>query len=66
MSSQEIFLRIRSVSAKVGLARSTIYMLIQRGDFPAPIKLGGRASAWSSSEVEQWQQARIDERGKAA
>lgn len=62
MPSQEIFLRIRSVCARVGLARSTVYMLVQRGDFPKPVKLGGRASAWSSSEIEQWQQARIDER----
>lgn len=38
-------------------ANSTLYDMIRRGEFPAPIKLG-RSSAWRESEVRQWIAAR--------
>lgn len=34
-------------------ANSTLYDMIRRGEFPAPVKLG-RSSAWRESEVRQW------------
>ena len=56
---QTTFLRIKAVVELTGLARSTIYSLAKQGAFPAPIKLGQRASAWSSVEVAEWQASRI-------
>ena len=53
------FLRIKTVCERTGLSRSTIYSLIQRGQFPQPIRLGARASAWNSDEVEAWQRERL-------
>ncbi len=47
-------------------SRSTIYSLIAAGDFPAPVKLGPRASAWVKSEVEAWAESRIAEREDSA
>ena len=55
-------LRLPQVEAAVGYRRSTLYRLIRRGDFPAPISLGGskgRASAWIEEEVNDWIQKRI-------
>jgi prophage regulatory protein len=54
--------RLPEVKARTGLSRSEIYRRIQTRSFPAPIKLGQRASAWVTSEVEQWIQARIEAR----
>jgi len=50
-----IFLhRMPLVEEKTGLKKSQIYELIARGEFPAPVKLGKRASAWRSDEVDRW------------
>jgi prophage regulatory protein len=42
-----------------GLCRSHVHAMASRGDFPAPVKLGSRASAWIESEVLEWLQQRI-------
>jgi prophage regulatory protein len=47
-------LRLPEVSHVVGLRRSTIYGMVNRGTFPAPKKLGGRSVAWLQSEIESW------------
>ena len=59
-------LRLPDVRRATGLARSTIYALVADGRFPAPIKLGERATAWVSGEVEDWIKQRIVESRKAA
>ncbi|MFQ5510058.1 MAG: helix-turn-helix transcriptional regulator [Leptospirillia bacterium] len=47
-------IRLREVSARVGLSRSTIYEKISVGDFPAPVSLGGRRVGWWEAEVDEW------------
>ena len=51
--------RLPQVKARTGLSRSEIYRRIAANDFPPPVKLGERASAWSSAEVDYWIEARI-------
>ena len=54
-------LRLPAVEAATGYKRSTIYHLIQKGEFPSPISLSdtGRASAWIEDEVNAWIEARV-------
>ncbi|TGD74155.1 AlpA family transcriptional regulator [Mangrovimicrobium sediminis] len=49
-------LKLSEVEARTGKSRSSIY-----GDpeFPRPIKIGPRASAWVESEVTAWIESRI-------
>lgn len=54
--------RLPEVKARCGLSRSEIYRRIAAGDFPKPIKLGERASAWAEHEVTAWIAARIARR----
>jgi len=56
-------LRLPKVEAATGYKRSTIYRLIQQGEFPAPILLSpnGRASAWIESEIDSWIKQRIQQ-----
>jgi len=54
-----VLLRRRQVEALTGLARSTIYKLIARGDFPAPVQLTAKAVAWPSDAVSAWVDARM-------
>ena len=46
--------RMNEVTKRTGLARATIYRRIGEGTFPQPVKLGTRAIAWRSSDVDAW------------
>lgn len=48
------YYRLRDVMRISALSRSTIYRRVAEGRFPAPVHLGGRASAWSSFELQAW------------
>jgi prophage regulatory protein len=47
-------LRLRKVLEVTGLGRSTVYRMMSERTFPAPVRLGKRAVAWRSGDVEQW------------
>lgn len=53
-------LRLPDVKAHTGLSRSTIYLRVAEGKFPAPIGLGGRAVGWVESEVQDWITTQIE------
>jgi prophage regulatory protein len=59
-------LRLPEVKARTGYSRSEVYRRIAAGDFPAPVKLGERASAWPEHEINAWCQARIAARDAKA
>jgi prophage regulatory protein len=50
--------RLPEVCDLIGLRRSAVYAAIARGEFPKPIKIGKRASAWKHADIEAWLQAR--------
>ena len=52
-------LRLPAVKAESGASRSTIYLRIQQGLWPKPVKLGPRSVAWPASEVSALNAARI-------
>lgn len=53
-----MFLRMPTVMRMTGLGRSTIYRLIADRKFPSPVRLGPRAVAWRSSDLDEWSEAR--------
>lgn len=53
--------RMKRLETSTGLKQSRLYELVAEGSFPQPVKLG-RASAWVSTEVQQWIADRIAER----
>jgi predicted DNA-binding transcriptional regulator AlpA len=57
----EQFLNYKQVSAKVGLARSTLTRMVRLGTFPRPIKLG-YATRFLATEVDAWMQRCLDRR----
>ena len=57
---QTTILRLPAVIVRTGLGRSSIYLRISEGTFPAPISLGGkRAVGWIESEVQDWLEEQI-------
>jgi len=58
-------LRLPEVMSRTGLPRSTIYLRISEGTFPAPVSLGMRSVGWVASEVEEWIAGRISQSRQA-
>ncbi len=54
--------RMPTVERVTGYRRSRIYEMVAEGQFPHPVKLGPRASAWVSTEIQAWIAERIAER----
>lgn len=50
----ELHLRRPAVEAATGLSRSSIYAMMDTGDFPRPVRIGKRAVAWPQSAIEDW------------
>ena len=56
-TTPDSLLQLPDLTRRFRLSKSTIYELIQRGEFPAPLKIGARASRWRESEVSAWMAA---------
>lgn len=50
----ERLLRRQDVEGLVGLKHSALYRWMKTGDFPRPVRLGGRAVRWRLSDIEDW------------
>jgi len=64
MADQTVILRLPALCERVGLGRSTVYALMQRGQFPHPIRLSARAVGWRDADIEAWLQSRAAQRGE--
>lgn len=53
-------IKINDVLARIPYSRSQIYNMIAEGRFPTPVHLGGRASFWVESEIDEWIQRHIE------
>lgn len=56
-----MLITLADVQSLVPVPRSTLYALMQRGDFPKPIKVGKRV-LWDIKEIEAWRDRRLQER----
>lgn len=54
----EQLLRRPEVEARTGLSRSSIYRMMDEGQFPRPIRIAHRAVAWRASDLDRWQAQR--------
>lgn len=59
-------IRLPEVKTRVGLSRSSIYMRISDGTFPAPVRLGEKSVAWLETDIDAWIQDRLTDKGVAA
>ena len=51
-------LRLPQVLELVGSGRSTLYAMVDRGEFPPPVRIGVRAVAWRARDVYRWLESR--------
>lgn len=62
LTTVDRLIRIDEVLHICGLSRSALYASMQKGEFPAQVKLSKKSCAWVYSEVLAWMNARIDMR----
>jgi prophage regulatory protein len=55
-------IRMPEVISKTGLRKSAIYNLIRFGQFPGPVRVSAKVSAWLESEVDLFIEQRLIER----
>ena len=51
-------IRLKEVTDRTGLSRSTIYELMKLDRFPAQRRLGFRSVGWIDAEIAEWVKAR--------
>jgi prophage regulatory protein len=61
--SDDRLIPVREAAAIVGVSRAKIYLLLNEGKFPKPVKIGS-ATRFSERECHEWVAARIAERDR--
>jgi prophage regulatory protein len=51
-------IRPRQIRAATGLSKPTIYRMMEKGEFPRPMKLSAGAVGWRQSTIEKWREER--------
>lgn len=54
MSNTDRIVRLKTVLARTGLSRSTLYRKIAEGTFPAQIKISVHGAGWHESSLNAW------------
>ena len=58
--------RLPAVCEVTGLSKATIYRLVNRGEFPARVKLSPRCVGWRVADVDAWLAPEAPAAGPAA
>ncbi len=54
MRQADRIIRLRTVLARTGLSRSTIYRKIAEGTFPAQLRISANGAGWHESDINRW------------
>jgi prophage regulatory protein len=54
MREPDRIVRLKTVLARSGLSRSTIYRKIAEGTFPAQLKISTNGTGWHESDINRW------------
>ncbi|MFM2409434.1 MAG: hypothetical protein RL481_262 [Pseudomonadota bacterium] len=54
MSNLERIIRLKTVLARTGLSRSTMYRKIAEGTFPCQVRISVHGAGWRESAINHW------------
>ena len=54
MPDPDRIIRLRTVLARTGLSRSTLYRKIAEGTFPTQLRISVHGAGWRESEIDRW------------
>ncbi|MCL3882995.1 helix-turn-helix domain-containing protein [Marivita sp. GX14005] len=50
-----VYLSVEQVALRYNVSKDTIWRWRREGDFPKPVKLGGKTSRWRLADIEAWE-----------
>jgi prophage regulatory protein len=50
-----LYLSVEQVASRYNVSKDTIWRWRREGDFPKPIRLGGKTSRWRLIDIEAWE-----------
>ena len=53
--ADNLYLSVDQVAQRFGVSKDSIRRWKRRGDFPAPVKLGGTTTRWRLADIEKWE-----------
>lgn len=53
------FIKLTNVISMTGLSKSSIYAMMQKGEFPKSVSIGSRAVAWVEADILIWMDEKI-------
>ncbi|MBE7734359.1 helix-turn-helix transcriptional regulator [Devosia faecipullorum] len=54
MRQPDRIVRLKTVLARTGLSRSTIYRKIAEGTFPPQLRISINGAGWHESDIDRW------------
>ena len=54
MRQPDRIVRMKTVLARTGLSKSTIYRKMAEGTFPAQFKISTKSAGWRESDIDRW------------
>lgn len=54
MSNTERIIRLKTVLARTGLSRTTLYRKMGEGTFPRQVKISIHGAGWHESAINRW------------
>jgi prophage regulatory protein len=54
MRQPDRIIRLKTVLARTGLSRSTLYRKITEGTFPAQLRISVNGTGWHESDINRW------------
>lgn len=57
----QTLIRLKTVIERTALTRSTIYLMMSKGEFPRPIKISDRCVAWNEATINDWIEAKLNQ-----
>lgn len=52
--ANSLYLSVDQLAQRFGVSKDSIWRWKRKGDFPAPVKLGG-TTRWRLSDIEEWE-----------
>jgi len=50
-----IFLTVEQVAKRYGVSKDSIWRWRREGEFPRPVKIGGKTTRWRLRDLEEWE-----------
>tara|TARA_Y100000815_G_C12902662_1_gene334679 strand:+ start:261 stop:524 length:264 start_codon:yes stop_codon:yes gene_type:complete len=54
-AATNLYLSVDQVALRYNVSKDSIWRWKRKGDFPAPVKLGGTTTRWRLADIEQWE-----------